>query len=349
MPLRRKILNLNPPTSPLPEQQSPQGFCHPNRRRLRFLQVGNLVRQSAGSGSPLFQAVRCMSSSKLFIGGISYGTDDQSLKEAFANYGEVIEARVIVDRTTGRSRGFGFVTYTSTDEAAAAITGMDGKDLQGRIVRVSYAHDRGSRAGGYGGGGYGGQGTYGGGGGYGGGGYGGQDAYGGRGVGGYSEGGRGYVGGGYGDGNNYGGYNTSGGYNSEGGRGGYSVFEGGHGYGSGGTGYTGGSGGYNSAPGNYSSDNFNQGGAAPGAYEGANYGGGNNYMNNATSDDSTGKLDELLNDLKADGDGKQDGEGKADGAGLVNEDLKGDDGQDELLQNDFKDEDVSDDYANKRR
>ncbi|EEE50735.1 hypothetical protein OsJ_31052 [Oryza sativa Japonica Group] len=89
--------------------------------------VGNLVRQSAGSGSPLFQAVRCMSSSKLFIGGISYGTDDQSLKEAFANYGEVIEARVIVDRTTGRSRGFGFVTYTSTDEAAAAITGMDGK------------------------------------------------------------------------------------------------------------------------------------------------------------------------------------------------------------------------------
>jgi hypothetical protein len=72
-------------------------------------------------------------------------------------------------------------------------------------------------------------------------------------------------------------------------------------------------------------------------------------MNNATSDDSTGKLDELLNDLKVDGDGKEDGEGKADGAGLVNEDLKGDDGQDELLQNDFKDEDVSDDYANKRR
>ncbi|KAF0916852.1 hypothetical protein E2562_014600 [Oryza meyeriana var. granulata] len=308
--------------------------------------VGNLVRQSAGSGSSLYQAVRCMSSSKVFIGGISYGTDDQSLKEAFANYGEVIEARVIMDRTTGRSRGFGFVTYTSTDEAAAAITGMDGKDLQGRIVRVSYAHDRGSRAGGYGGGGYGG-GGYGGQGAYGGGGYGGQDAYGGRGGGGYNEGGRGYGGGGYSEGSNYGGYNTSGGYNSEGGRGGYGVSEGGHGYGSG-TGYGGGSGGYNSAPGNYSGDNFSQGGAAPGAYEGGNYGGSNNsYMSNATSDESAGKLDDLLSDLKVDGDGKEDGEGKDEGVGLVDEDLKGDNGQDKLIQDDLKDEDVSDDYANK--
>ncbi|XP_006661694.1 glycine-rich RNA-binding protein 2-like [Oryza brachyantha] len=293
---------------------------------------GNLVRQSAGSGSSLYQAVRCMSSSKLFIGGISYGTDDQSLKEAFANYGEVIEARVIMDRTTGRSRGFGFVTYTSTDEAAAAITGMDGKDLQGRIVRVSYAHDRGSRAGGYRGGGYGGQGAYGNGG-----------------DGGYSDGGRGYgsgSGGGYSNFSNYGGYNTSGGYNSVGGRGGYGVSEGGHGYGSG-TGYAGDSGGYYTAPGNYSGDNFRHGGAAPGVYEGGNYGGSSNnsYTSNATSDESAGKLDDLLSDLNV-GDGQGDGESKDEGVGLVDEDLKGDD-QEELIQDDLKDADVADDYANK--
>ncbi|KAL5223989.1 hypothetical protein ABZP36_010628 [Zizania latifolia] len=291
--------------------------------------VGNLVRQSAGSGSSLYQAVRCMSSSKLFVGGISYGTDEQSLRDAFANYGEVIEARVIIDRTTGRSRGFGFVTYTSTDEAAAAITGMDGKDMQGRIVRVSYAHDRGSRAGGYGGGGYGG------------GGYGGQGAYAGGG-GGYSESGR-YGGGGYSDNSNHrSGYNTSGGYNSEGGWGDSGVSKGGRGYG-GDTGYKGISGGHNSAAGNYSGDNFSHGGGAPGAYEGGNYGGSNSsYMNDATSDASAANLDDLLGDLKVDGAGKEDG------FGLVDEDMKRDDGQYELLQDDFKDKDVPDDYANKR-
>ncbi|RCV10685.1 hypothetical protein SETIT_2G128700v2 [Setaria italica] len=95
---------------------------------MAFLQkVGNLVKRSTGASSSLNQAVRCMSSSKLFIGGISYGTDEHSLRDAFADYGEVIEARIIMDRETGRSRGFGFVTYTSTEEAAAAITGMDGK------------------------------------------------------------------------------------------------------------------------------------------------------------------------------------------------------------------------------
>ncbi|THU71605.1 hypothetical protein C4D60_Mb04t03220 [Musa balbisiana] len=59
--------------------------------------------------------------------GLSYGTDDQSLRETFTNYGEVVEARVIIDRETGRSRGFGFVTFTSNEEASAAISGMDGK------------------------------------------------------------------------------------------------------------------------------------------------------------------------------------------------------------------------------
>lgn len=92
--------------------------------------------------------------------------DDQSLRESFTEYGEVIEARIIHDRETGRSRGFGFVSFTSNEEAAAAIAAMDGKDLHGRLVHVNYATER---TGGFrsGGGGYGGgDGGYGGGGGY---------------------------------------------------------------------------------------------------------------------------------------------------------------------------------------
>lgn len=96
--------------------------------------------------------------------------DDQSLRESFTEYGEVIEARIIHDRETGRSRGFGFISFTSNEEAAAAITGMDGKDLHGRLVHVNYATER---TGGFrsGGGGYGQNDGYGTGGGYGGGGY----------------------------------------------------------------------------------------------------------------------------------------------------------------------------------
>ncbi|OAY70251.1 Glycine-rich RNA-binding protein 3, mitochondrial [Ananas comosus] len=89
--------------------------------------IGNLVKQTITSNPSLYQAVRCMSSSKIFVGGLSYGTDDQGLREAFTSFGEVIEARVIMDRETGRSRGFGFVTFTSSEEASTAISGMDSK------------------------------------------------------------------------------------------------------------------------------------------------------------------------------------------------------------------------------
>ncbi|GMJ04935.1 hypothetical protein HRI_004162700 [Hibiscus trionum] len=128
--------------------------------------------QLSASKPGIFQVFRSMSnspSSKLFIGGVSYQTDDQSLREAFSKYGEVIDARVIVDRETGRSRGFGFVTYTSTEDASSAIQALDGRELHGRQVRVNYAAERpprnfggGDFNSGYGGGGYGG----GGGGGY---------------------------------------------------------------------------------------------------------------------------------------------------------------------------------------
>ncbi|KAG8054212.1 hypothetical protein GUJ93_ZPchr0001g29750 [Zizania palustris] len=147
-----------------------------------FNKLGSLLRHSAltsrastVSSPAMFNAARLMSS-KLFVGGLSWGTDDQSLRDAFSSFGDVTEARVITDRETGRSRGFGFVNFSSDDDAKSAIEGMDGKELQGRSIRVNLANDRPSGNQGFGGGGgYGG----GGGGGYGGGnqGYGGQDAF----------------------------------------------------------------------------------------------------------------------------------------------------------------------------
>ncbi|RCV28742.1 hypothetical protein SETIT_5G427300v2 [Setaria italica] len=150
-----------------------------------FNKLGSLLRHSAlTSGAPassapaLFNAARLMST-KLFVGGLSWGTDDQTLRQAFSTFGEVTEARIITDRETGRSRGFGFVNFSNSDEAKEAVSSMDGQELDGRSVRVNFANERppaGNRGGGgYGGGGYsGGSGGYGGGGGYGGsGGYGG--------------------------------------------------------------------------------------------------------------------------------------------------------------------------------
>ncbi|KAA3475774.1 glycine-rich RNA-binding protein 2, mitochondrial-like [Gossypium australe] len=231
--------------------------------------IGSILRQTtsmhvnaelSASRPGLFQVLRSMStlpSSKLFVGGISFQTDDQSLREAFSKYGEVIDvclclgayaidslieiclfvsnfefayaigapidfpvARIIMDRETGRSRGFGFVTYTSSEDASSALQALDGQVLHGRQVRVNYANERpprnfggGGFNSGYGSGGYGGGGGgYGGGsGGYGGGGggydrndgfssgnYGGNVGYGN--TGGSSYGGQGS----YGGGNNYG-------------------------------------------------------------------------------------------------------------------------------------------------
>ncbi|TVR04716.1 MAG: RNA-binding protein [Deltaproteobacteria bacterium] len=106
---------------------------------------------------------------KLFVGGLSWGTDNDGLRDAFEAYGAIEDAVVITDRDTGRSRGFGFVTFSSSDEAQAAIDGMNGTELDGRTLNVNVAQER-SRGGGGGGGGR----RNGGGGGYGGGGGGGR-------------------------------------------------------------------------------------------------------------------------------------------------------------------------------
>ncbi|XP_073278760.1 glycine-rich RNA-binding protein 4, mitochondrial-like isoform X2 [Primulina huaijiensis] len=113
--------------------------------------VGNFLKQSTSNPS-LFAAIRSVStSSKIFVGGLSYSTDDMSLSETFSKYGEVVEAKVIIDRNTGRSKGFAFVTFTSTEAASSAIQAFDGQELHGRTIKVNYATEK-SRSGGFGGG-----------------------------------------------------------------------------------------------------------------------------------------------------------------------------------------------------
>lgn len=79
---------------------------------------------------------------KLFVGGLSWNTTDESLFEAFAQFGEVSEAKVILDRETGRSRGFGFVTFNDGESAQSAVEQMNGTELDGRAIRVNEAEDR---------------------------------------------------------------------------------------------------------------------------------------------------------------------------------------------------------------
>jgi len=92
-------------------------------------------------------------SQKLFIGGLSWDTNDDSLRSAFETFGEVREASVILDRESGRSRGFGFVSFADAASAKTAIAEMDGREIDGRAVRVNEANDRPARGGGGGGGG----------------------------------------------------------------------------------------------------------------------------------------------------------------------------------------------------
>jgi RNA recognition motif-containing protein len=104
---------------------------------------------------------------KLYVGNLSYDTSDTKLQEMFEAYGAVQSAQVIMDRDTGRSKGFGFVEMSSDQEAQAAITGLNGKEAGGRSLTVNEARPREDRGGG-GRGGYGGggreRGGYGGGG-----------------------------------------------------------------------------------------------------------------------------------------------------------------------------------------
>ena len=132
---------------------------------------------------------------KLYVGNLPYSVRDEDLQQSFGQFGSVTSAKVMMERDTGRSKGFGFVEMGSDAEAQAAINGMNGQPLGGRSVVVNEARPmeaRPPRSGGFGGGGgggYGGGGRSGGGGGYGGGGSGGGGGGYGGGGGGGSDGG----------------------------------------------------------------------------------------------------------------------------------------------------------------
>ncbi|KAJ4974733.1 hypothetical protein NE237_007907 [Protea cynaroides] len=296
-----------------------------------FSKMGGLLKQTASRGvkmelsasnPSIFQAIRLMSSSKLFIGGLSYSTDDQSLREAFGAYGEVIEARVIMDRETGRSRGFGFVSFTSGEEASSAIQALDGQDLHGRRVRVNYATDR---TGGF---------RSGGGGGYGGGGYGG---------GGYGGGGGGYGGaGGYGGGSTYGG---SGGDNSYGSGGGSYGGAGGSGYGGGGGNYSSGGSGYGGGGGYGGVNVAGDGSSASGGSYGVSGGGSSNYASDATAVGGEGSFapGSFGGSTGTGFGGDQYGSNLDNSAGAVEGH-----GQDDPEGIDMDNDDEPDDYADKR-
>ncbi len=117
---------------------------------------------------------------RLYVGNLSFNTNAEGVRTAFQQFGTVSDVHLVTDRETGRSRGFAFVTMGTTEEAAKAIEGMDGKTLDGRPLRVNEAEQRQQRGGGGGGGG-------------------GYRGGGGGGVGGYRGGGGGDRGGGGGD------------------------------------------------------------------------------------------------------------------------------------------------------
>ncbi|KAK6142201.1 hypothetical protein DH2020_003013 [Rehmannia glutinosa] len=96
---------------------------------------------------PLHRWLSCRQScTQLFVGGLSYDTNESILKDAFQEYGEIIEVKVICDRVSGKSRGYGFVNYSSEEAASKALKEMDGQLLDGRNIRIHYAH-RGGRQG----------------------------------------------------------------------------------------------------------------------------------------------------------------------------------------------------------
>jgi len=147
---------------------------------------------------------------KLYVGNLPYSTDEQRLREVFEEHGEVTSAAIVMDRETGRPRGFGFVEFANDEDGRKAIDALNGANVDGRDLTVNEARPRegGGGRGGFGGGG-GGRGGYGGGGG-------GRGGYGGGGGGGHGGGGRGgdrggYGGGGGGRGGDRGGYGGGGG------------------------------------------------------------------------------------------------------------------------------------------
>lgn len=96
------------------------------------------------------------SGARVFVGSLSFNTDETGLSQAFASFPGFLDAKVVSDRSTGRSKGFGFVNFSDSDSASAAIAQMNGKELDGRPITVNWAESKPRGGGGFGGGGYGG-------------------------------------------------------------------------------------------------------------------------------------------------------------------------------------------------
>jgi hypothetical protein len=132
----------------------------------KFALSGEPLSLGGASGEPVFLLGRPDMGRKLYVGSLSYGVTDSTLAQLFEAHGTVQSAQVIMDRDTGRSKGFGFVEMGSDSEAQAAIQALNGKEVDGRTLTVNEARPREDRGGGRGGsGGGGGRGGYGGGGG----------------------------------------------------------------------------------------------------------------------------------------------------------------------------------------
>ncbi|XP_022986397.1 glycine-rich RNA-binding protein 4, mitochondrial-like [Cucurbita maxima] len=98
--------------------------------------------QSSSSYSSAPSSSPSAPNNKLFVAGLSWSLDERSLKDAFSSFGEVTEVRIMYDKDSGRSRGFGFVNFTNEDDAQTAKDAMDGKALLGRPLRISFALDK---------------------------------------------------------------------------------------------------------------------------------------------------------------------------------------------------------------
>jgi cold-inducible RNA-binding protein len=109
--------------------------------------VGNSLEQMDWST----QNITNMSNSKLFVGNLSFNTTQADLQNTFAAHGTVVEANLMMDRETGRPRGFGFVTMSTPEEAQTAIGALNGRSIDGRAITVNVAKPREERSGGGGG------------------------------------------------------------------------------------------------------------------------------------------------------------------------------------------------------
>ncbi|XP_026427403.1 small RNA-binding protein 11, chloroplastic-like [Papaver somniferum] len=132
--LRNKILKIKVARTALSALMAP------------FRGVSRIIRQHAPS-NPCFQRLLSCQltcsrgiASKLFIKGLSFHTTEEALSEAFSKYGQVVEAKIVMDRVSDRSKGFGFVTFASSEEAKNATSGMNGKVLDGRAIFVDNAN-----------------------------------------------------------------------------------------------------------------------------------------------------------------------------------------------------------------